>query len=420
MLQRRCFRGSRTGMGRGLTIAAEAAVLAAMVLLPACGDNGGGAVKHAAPTFKNFGVVVVADDGNGFSNGLQVIQIEDTKGKALATPTQKFFPIANASDLDGQSITPDGTHGAAVDGGNLVYFFESDLKNGTITLSPTTIDVTAYGGDGDSIASLPNGDEVVVSAGGDTTLAQISGVLSGTPVIAEDIATSNQGEYDGLVISEDGKVMLSRTYGGVLDVYSIKKVAPHPGSHGGTISYDFTLAKTISSGLPSLCCDGREGMAISPVNSSRAVLAGSDGTVVLLTGLPDNPTVASTLALPSGANAVTISRDGKYAIVATSGGLFVVQGITGGTLSQLGGAYSPTFPIPEGEGTCQLSNPETLGVTFDGKYIATIQYCGLTESDTNVGSGVLLTVPFSKGALADPVGQLNYVVAPNNNQLLTH
>lgn len=397
-------------------LAAQAVLLTA--LFAACGDGDGGARHKAKPVFKNFGVVVVSDDGNGFTHGIQVIKIEDPQGKALPAPTQNFVPIA-AGDLDGQSITPDGTHGAAVDGGNQVYFFESNLKNGNITVSPTTVDVSAYGGDGDSIASLPDGDEVVVSAGGSTKLAQISGVLSGTPVIAEDIATSGTaGEYDGLVISEDGKVMLSRNGDGVVDVYSIKKVAPHPGSHGGSISFDFTLAKTVSSGLPSLCCDGREGMAMSPVNSARAVLIGSDGSVALLTGLPDNPTVVSTITLPNGANAVTISRDGKYAIVATNGGLFVVQGVTGSTLSQLGAAYSPTFTTPEG--TCQLNGPETLGVTFDGKYIAAIQNCGLTQSATNVGSGVLLTIPYSNGSFGNPAGQLNYVVTPNNDQLLTH
>jgi len=369
--------------------------------------------------FVNFGVAVVGDDGSGLSHGLQVMRIEDNTGKVLSTPQQTFVPITSAVDIDALSITADGTHGAVIDGGNTVHFFASNLSAGSVSLLPATVSVTSFGGDGDSIASLPGGDEAMVAAGSKADLALISGILGSKPVVASQIPTGNATvEHDGVVISADGKVMLSRSgIGGSLDVYSVAAVTPHVGSLGvGSVAFNFTLTKTLAiATAPSL--DGREGMALSPADSSRAVLASSSG-VFLVTGLPSSPTVHAAVKLAATPNAVMISRDGKYAIIAMPGGLVVLSGVSTGTLAQLGTVYSATFAIPNGN--CKLASPKTLGVMADGKYVVTIQNCNLTRFGTNIGSGVLLTIPFSAGTLSAPVGQLNYVVTPINDQLLTH
>jgi len=346
---------------------------------------------------------------------LQVITVEDSTGKPLPTPVQTFAPLA-AGDIDGVSITADGTHGAVIDGGNKVLFFTSDLKTGKITLLSATVDVSSFGGHGSSIASLPGGDEVVVSAGGNTQDALVTGVLSGTPSLAGGINTSAMAGvvYDALVISEDGKVMLSRSgFENVLDVYSIAAAATHKPS-------DFTITKTFKAPeIKTRCCDGRGGMAISPTDSSRAVLVSDDGSVQLFTGLPATPIIANSITLPKAGNAVTISRDGKFAIVATAAGLAVVGGVDTGTLAQVGSIFSPTFTTPAG--SCTLTSPQTLGIMADNKFVVTIQNCGLTQSTTDIGSGVLLTIPLSSaGALSAPVGQLNFVVTPANDQLLVH
>jgi hypothetical protein len=363
----------------------------------------------------------VGDDGTGFTDGLQVIQVEDTKGNVLPTPQQTFAPLT-ASDIDGVSLTPDAAHGAVIDGSSKVFFFSLDPSR-TITVLPATVNVSAFGTDGDSVASLPGGDEVVVSAGSATELALISDILSGSPVIAESIATSKRApEYDGVLISSDGKVMLSRAAAtGLLDVYSVAAVTPHPGSLGGTVAFSFTLTNTLT--VPPLfkasseTLGGRDGMALSPTDSSRAVVVSSDGSVTLITGLPASPVIGGSLKLASGATSVSISADGKYAIVAVAGGLVVVSGVDTGTLAQVGLVFSPTFSTPAG--SCQLTTPATVGVTADGRFVVTIQNCGLTKSSTNVGSGVLLTIPFSGGTLSAPVGQLNFVVTPSDDQIVT-
>jgi hypothetical protein len=356
---------------------------------------------------------MVGDDGSGTTHGLQVIRIEDRAGRALRMPLQTFVPISAASSVAGLALTPDGSHGAVLDGGNLVYFFTSKLATSTVNLIRATVNVTAFGGDGDAIASLPGGNDVVVSAGGKTQLALISGIASGKPLIAKSIPTSNRGvEYDGLLISLDGEVMLSRAgAGGLLDVYSVT-------SNTAVTSFNFSLVKTLTVAATASSADGREGMALSPIDSSRAVVIGANGTATLITGLPRNPAVHSAVTLPGFPSAVTISRDGKFAIVALSGGLVVLKGIDSGTMAVAGGVYSPTFSTPAGR--CSLISPHTLGVMPDGKFVVTIEECQLQRSNGTVGTGVLLTIPFSKGSLGAPAGQLNYVVTPSDDQLLTH
>lgn len=414
-----------------LRLTAFAVVLLGMaVLAGACGSDNNGQVTTPLPApaptgFINYGVAVVGNDGNGYQNGLQVMKIEDSNGNALPTPLSAFFKLANAGDIDGLSITPDGSHGAVIDGGNTVYFFSGDLSTGTFTVSPKTVDVSNFGGDGDAIASLPGGDEVVVSGDSITKLALISGVASDNPVLADSIKTSGTSiyGYDGVVISNDGKVMLARgpdEVGSTIDVYSITPVTPHPGSIGGTVSFKFTL-KTTLTGLPDEPNqDGRDGMAISPTDSSRAIVIGSGGEVDLITGLHTNsPTVTKELTLTNPPNAVVITPDGKYGIVSSSvDGLLVLAGINTGPVTQQGVPYTPTFSVPGGN--CTLNDPQTSNVMADGKYVVTIQVCDISNLKPHLGNGVLLTVPISNGVLGSPAGKLNYVVTPDDDQLVVH
>ena len=427
-----------------------------LVYVPASGTN---------TTQIDLGFALLADDGSaGVANGLQFVQIEDSSGAAIPTPTTTFYPIT-ASDLDGQSLTPDASHGAVVDGGNSVYFF-SGIPQHTFVLAPNTVDVTAYGGDGDAIASLPSGDEVVVSGNG-TQLAVISGILSGTPVIADAINNSNSTyDRDGLVVSTDGKILLSRGASGI-DVFQVTPVAAHTGSTGvGTTSYNFALSGTFVSNVVNGIArptdeDGRDGMAISPTDSSRAVIVGYDPNnnpvIEELTGLTGatptfnalplripavkrplgnvrraaepsahrhpfalTPTVGTTLY------AVTITPDGTTAYVSTDAGILTISGVNTGSLTQVGNAYAPTLTLPGG-GTCALGSATSIGLLPDGKeLVASLgaeDTCVVTpgSTDSTQGSGILVTIPIGSGdALGAPVGQLNQVVTPFNDQLISH
>jgi hypothetical protein len=347
-------------------------------------------------------------DGN---DGLQVIHIYDANGNLLTTPTIAYLDYAGASDLDGQALTPDGSQGIMVDGGNTVRFF-SAVQTGVPIASLTTVDITNYGGDGDSVAILPNGDEAVVSGDASNELLVVSGILSGSPVAATTIATPDY--RDGLVVSNDGTVLLARGGSGVT-VYAVAPLAtPAAGSIAGTVAHTYTLAVDLSDlGTQYDTEDGRDGMAISPVDSSRAVvvLPGSD-SIVLVTALNTaTPVEGTAVPVPSGVYPynVSISPDGKLAIVGTMTGLLMYSGVDTGTLTPVGTLYAPTYTL--GTSSVTLGEIKTLGITLDNKYV-------VAGDQLN---GAVVVIPFtSSGFAAAPVSALGSVAIPDNDQLLIH
>ena len=364
----------------------------------------------------NLGVALVADDGGTMadgSGGLQVIHLYDSKGTLLNPPTIAYLDYNNAYDLDGQAMTPDGSQGIMVDGGNTVRFF-SKVQTGVPIASTTTVDISAYGGDGDSVAILPNGNEAVVSGDSYNELVVVSGIVSGNPVAAITIPTPSY--RDGLAISNDGTVLLARGYDG-LTVYSIASITPVAGTIGGTISHSFTQQVDLPK-MGSESEDGRDGMAISPKDSSRAVtitygdIAGADtNNIQLLTGLPMNTTVGSSVAFPSNfyPYAIAISPDGKLAVVGGASGLLLFSGVDTGTLTQVGtAAYVPSYTLNSSSTT--LGYVPTLGITLDGKYVVA------GDQDNSA----IVVIPFDATGFGAPASVLGNVAIPYNDQLLIH
>jgi hypothetical protein len=298
-----------------------------------------------------------------------------------------------------------------VDGGNTVRFF-SGLQTGTVTASTNTVDVSAYGGDGDSIAILPNGDEAVVSADGTcpsglTCLLLVSGIVSGNPKPAIMITVPDN--RDGLVISNDGQELLARGPSG-LTVFAIAPVTPYTGSEGGTASHSFTQIIDLSAlGSQGYIEDGREGMAISPVDSSRAIVLMPDGSIQLLTGLPSTPTLGPTIT-PSVSSpiSVSITPDGTTAIVGGSTGVSMISGVDTGTLAEVGTVYSPTYT--SSGNSVSLSAVSTLAITLDGKYVAAC------DED----NAALLVIPITSSGFGVPVGVITGIAVPSNDQMVVH
>jgi hypothetical protein len=338
-----------------------------------------------------------------------VIHLYDVHGNPLATPTINCLSYSGASDLDGTALTPDGSQGVMVDGGNTVRFF-SGLQTGTVTASTNTVDVSAYGGDGDSIAIMPNGDEAVVSADGTcpsalTCVLLVSGIVSGNPKPAIMITVPDN--RDGLVISNDGKELLARGSSG-LTVFAIAPVTPYTGSEGGTASHSFTQIIDLPA-LGSGSEDGRDGMAISPVDSSRAIVITSSGALQLVTGLPSTPTLGASI-IPSVIvpMSVSITPDGKTAIVGGYDGVSMISGVDTGTLAEVGTVYSPTYTA--NGGTVSLSWVFTLAITLDGKYVAVCDWV----------NSALLVIPITSSGFDAPVGLITGVAVPLNDQMVIH
>lgn len=367
--------------------------------------------EGSSTSVSNLGVVLLADDSmrmSDGSNGLQVVHIYDTKGNLLATPTVTLLDYPNAGDLDGSALTPDGSQGIMVDGGNTIRFF-SAVQTGTPLASTKTLAVSQWGYDGDAIAILPNGNEAVVSLDSDNSLLIVSGILSGNPAAATTIPLPDQ--RDGLVMSDDGKVLLARGYSG-LTVFSVAPTALVAGSIGGTVANQYTQIADLTELGVSWTEDGRDGMAISPKDSSRAVVVtpeSSGGTVQLLTGLSTTPAAGIPVTLNNAAPySVSITPDGKLAIVGTDQGLLMFSGVDTGNLVQVGSLYIPTYPL--GDGSATLSGVYTLGITLDGKYVA-------------AGDGehqALVIIPFTPSGFAAAPAAVVPIAVGYNDQLLIH
>lgn len=365
----------------------------------------------------DFGVALVPDDGNG-SSGLQVVTLFDDDGVPLNPPT--MVNLGNlGGDLDGAALTPDGSEGVMVDGSNYVVFF-SGVGSGQLVARTGKIDVTPYGGDGDAIAIMPDGNEAVISADGNV-LVVISGIASGNPVLATTLPIPTI--EDGLVISNDGTVMLARG-SSALTVFAISPSGSTQGPLGGTLTHSYTHVVDFSStAVPSPAGeDGRDGLAVSPANSATGAVVGSmivSGTysavIQLITGLPGSVSVPPALQAPvpiSGASvayAVSITPDGTRAIVGTDAGLVMFTGVDSGNLVQAGPPYAPP-PI----GIGPAGGVPTLGITPDGVYVAAMSP---SPSATN---GSLVLIPIQATGFGTPVSVLSPIAVPSNDQILLH
>ena len=362
----------------------------------------------------NFGIALIGDDSNGSgesANTVQVIHLYDSKGAPLATPTVSYLSYPEAYDIDGQALTPDGSQGILVDGGNTVRFF-SQLQTGTPVASDYTLDVSEWGYDGDSIAIMPDGNNAVVSADSNRQLILVTDILSGAAKVAGTITVPE--DRDSVVISADGKVLMARSYTG-LTVFSIT----------GTDAAGFKQTMDAPSLGSYWVGDGRGGMAISPMDSSRALIVStSDAKIHMLTGLPDKPVEVPALDISvtdsSNDLSVSITPDGKTAIVGTENGLLMLSGVDTGNLAIVpcpaglagcsNGLYSPTYK--DGNGMDQnLTGVITLGITLDGMYVAA----------ADAWNSALLVIPIAKNTFGATVGLVNTGIAiPSNDQMLIH
>jgi hypothetical protein len=119
--------------------------------------------------------------------------------------------------------------------------------------------------------------------------------------------------------------------------------------------------------------------------------------------------------------AVAISVSGDYAFVQTAGGIVTLSGVASGSLAQVGSDYDPAISgLPDGV-VCSLANQySTLAVTPDGRYLLAVAPCAGSPTENGPGTGVLLTIPIGRGGtLGTPVGQLDGVLSPTDDQLVT-
>ncbi len=389
-------------------------------LVAGCGGGGGGgtvptpsstgggptsAQQTAPPNLpaKRTGVAVLGDDESG-PGELQIATILDGSGNALAKPSLSDLPMTAMFDCDDVAITPDWSYGLVADGGRTLRVV-SGLSSGSPSVSPYTLDTSAWATDLDSVRILQNGDEAVLAGDSGNSLLHVSGVLSGKPQAAETIPTPDL--RDGLALSADGSVLLARGYSG-LTVYSVSNTTPIRGPLGGWMYHSFSKTADLTT-IPTInAADGRAGMAMSPADSSRAVVIGRGPAIALISGLPKNPVVQTPVAITGilGALAVAVSQDGTTAFVSADNGVVVFSGVNTGTLTQVQNA---TIHV----GSDTLAKILTLAVTPDGKYLIAV---GHLASNVSATKGDLVVLPITSSGLGAPVSVLTGLIVPGDDQ----
>ena len=360
----------------------------------------------SSTTVSNLGIALIGDGGRGMadnSNGLQIVYFYTPNGTLLPSPMVTNLDYPSFTGISAPALSPDGSQGLVVDGYASNHSFSNVQTQTPIALADAS-DISR----GVSIAMLPTGDEAVVSNDDPAQLFLLSGILSGKAVTVATIPIPNNRE--GLVLSADGKVLLARGPSG-LAVFAVAPTTPQPGTNGGTVSHSFTqLTDLTTLGSNTSFQSGRGGMALSPTDSSRAVIVqtiNSVSTVMLLTALTSaNPVIGTTLTLPAAAYpyCVSVTPDGKLAIVGTQSGLFLYSGVDTGVLSSVGIPYTPSYTL--GTASVTLGSVPTLGITLDGKYV-------LAADSSNAA---LLVIPFTFNGFAPaPAAVLGNIGIPINN-----
>lgn len=366
----------------------------------------------------NFGQAFTADN----QGGAAMYNLYGADGKPLAVPVKSSFSLTTSADIDCLAMTADGSVGVIADGHNNLYFFKG-ANVGAPVLSSNILDCSAVGSDTDGVALTPDGDTAIVSTGDNTTsLLEVSGIVSGNPKTVGTITTP--AARPGIALSPDGKTLLARGPIG-LTVYSIApRSTPVVGALGGTSNFSFTQVMDFTDlGSNRIEQSGRDGMAFSPTDSTKAVVinktTGAD--ITLITGLPGTPVVGTTLTLSgvTTASSIAVSQDGKYAVVGTDSGLILVGGVDTGTLTQISANFNPNYTYMAKGAPSAVSQPlgtiSDVSITLDGKYV-----CVFTHYVSSGPVGSLMLFPILANGFGPAVSQVDNVPVPDTDLTVIH
>jgi hypothetical protein len=399
--------------------------------LPSTGGGGGGTVSSTptptpTPTATPTPGVVPATKGVAFlssrspssiqqGRGIQVLQLEDINGNALAQPTYKVAPFPYY--VMGMDATPDGKYGMVVYGAPTEPS-TVQLVSGFDSANPvpvgSALDLYQAIGVPGAVAMLPSADRAIItqeSTDATGKFASVSGVIAGTLAVG---GTLNVEQSTGGVqsvsihryvhVASDASYVIIR--GGTNTVIqSITKNA------NGSYSYGYITTLTgIGKNTDS---QGNGGFAIDPKDPSKAIfVSGSAGNdVYYLTGLPNNPQVTHFLTPePTQLSSVQFTPDGNFAVIGGANGVQVYTGFATGSLTRVGGVYSGTVTMEDGV-SHPVAGVTSVGVTPDGKYVAAV-VTAKNAGGLLIGSLVTLGIDAS-GNLSVPLGCRNQIIPPS-------
>lgn len=413
--------------------------LCAAAALAACGGGGGGggtlpstggggttSTSTPAPTPTPTPTVAPANTGVAFlsaesaasiqnTRGIQVLQLEDINGNALAQPTYKLAAFPDY--VMGMDATPDGKYGMVVYGAQLEPS-SVQLVSGFNSANPVPIgsalDVSQSVGVPGGVALLPSADRAIVtqeSTNAPGSFDSVSGIAAGTLALGGTISVEQSSGgiqpvsiHRYVHVAADGSYLIIR--GGTNTVVqSITK------NTNGSYSYGYVTA--LSGIGKNTDSQGNGGFAIDPKDPSQAIfVSGSVGNdVYYVTGLPNNPQV-SHFTTPEAAqlSSVQFTPDGKFAVIGGANGVQVYTGFGTGSLTRVGGVFSGTVTMEDGV-LHPIAGVTSVGVTPDGKYVAAV-VTGKNPTGLLIGSMVTLKIDAS-GNLSGPLGCRNQIIPPS-------
>ena len=377
-----------------------------LLYLPSAGANS---------ALSNFGAALVTDGGYGMSDGsdgLQIVSLYDSGGNLLIPPAVTYVDYPGAVSLAAVALTPDASVGLIAGGDSKLRLF-ANLQSSQPAALVNQLDLSSYGANVSSVATVGNGEEAVISSGSTSALLQLSGVLTAAPQVAATIAIP--GPRNALALSSDSQVLLARGPSG-LTIFSVTALAtPVSGNVSGTVMHRFTQQADFAALGSAAFASGRGGMAISPSDSSRAVVlqaptSSSSATLQLITGLPTSPSLAAPINLPAGfiPHAFAISFDGALAAIGGSGGVLLYSGVASGPLTLVQGPYAPAYQA--GNNSYVLGKITTMAFTLDNQYL-------VVGDQTNLS---LVVIPFSASGFSAVASALGDVSIPGDDQLVIH
>lgn len=348
------------------------------------------------------------------ASGIQVLQLEDVNGNALAQPTYRIAPFPN--HVYGMDATPDGSYGMVVYGATNEPS-TVQLVTGFNSANPVPIgnalDLYQSIGVPGAVAMLPNADRAIVTqeyTDAPGKFASVSGITTGTLSVggALGLEQSSGGLAPVSIhryvhVAADGSYLIVR--GGTNTV-----VTTITKNSNGSYTYGYVTAIT---GLgKNTDAQGNGGFAINPRDPSQAIfVSGPVGNdVFYVTGLPNNPMVTHFLTPePTQLSSVQFTPDGKFAVIGGANGVQVYGGFGSGSLSRVGTLFNGTISMEDGA-THPVAGITSVGVTPDGKYVAAV----VTDKNAGgllIGSMVTLRID-AAGNLTGPVGCRNGIVPP--------
>jgi hypothetical protein len=393
---------------------AKIALAASVLTLSACGGGGSGSgaggvnppTDQSVPpkplAFKSFGYALFSDDSSATDaqgNGkLELVQLYDSAGNLRPSLTLQSTPVVSGYDIESLALAPDASTAVFADGARQLRFI-TGLDKSAPQIATRTLDISSYGTDVDAVVMLPTGDAAIAAPDTNNALIVVTGIRSGQPAVSATIPTPDL--RNGLVLSNDTKTLLARGYSGIT-AYAVGSGSPATFAQTGNL--------TNVPGLDS--ADGRAGMAISPVDSTRGVAVGHGPAIAMLNGLSSAPSAQSTpISGAHNAYAAAISPDGKTAYVGTDNGIAVFSGVDTGTLTQT------QFYQPPLSGGAQLAQISSIALTLDGRALVVVGVSSTAQSATN---GYLEVLPILNGTLGAPLATLSGVAVPESDQLLIH